>query len=135
MKVAIVGSRDYPRWSSVYVYVYVMGLPEDAIVVSGGAVGVDTLAAKLARARGLTVVEYLPDYDRHGRAAPLYRNTTIAESCDRLTAYWTQRSTGTVDALKKALERGKPVEVFDVWGRRVDPAAAIAWREQRRRRA
>lgn len=38
-------------------------LPEGIIVVSGGAHGVDTTAAQAARARGLTVLEYLPELE------------------------------------------------------------------------
>ena len=52
-KVAIVGSRDFP--DMVAVTDYVNELPQDTRVISGGARGVDTVAEKAARDRGMWV--------------------------------------------------------------------------------
>ena len=57
-------------------------------VVSGGAVGVDAQAAAWARARGIPVIEYLPDYKSHGRHAPHVRNRQIVDACDALVTIW-----------------------------------------------
>ncbi len=42
----------------------------------GGARGVDTSAREYAHAHGLSCVEFLPDYAKYGRSAPLRRNLT-----------------------------------------------------------
>ncbi len=54
MRVAIVGSRECQDRHSVEAYV--ARLPAGAIVISGGARGVDTWAADAAHARGLATV-------------------------------------------------------------------------------
>lgn len=85
----------------------------DAILVSGGALGVDTVAAAAGRVAGLTVVEHLPDYARYGRyLAPLERNSRIVNDCDRLVAFWDGESKGTLDSIEKAKARGLLVHVF-----------------------
>ena len=55
-------------------------LPEGTTeIVSGGARGVDTSAKEYALAHGLKLTEFLPEYDKYGRGAPLKRNITIIE--------------------------------------------------------
>lgn len=74
MKVAVIGSRgltvsDLGRY-----------LPENTTeIVSGGAKGVDTSAREYALAHGIKQTEFLPEYTRFGRSAPLKRNITIIE--------------------------------------------------------
>ena len=65
MKVAIIGSRQL---TNIQIEKY---FPDDTDeIVSGGAKGVDSAAAKYARKNGLTLVEIFPQYERYGRAAP-----------------------------------------------------------------
>jgi hypothetical protein len=92
---------------------YVRALPADAVVISGGAIGVDTWAANAARARGLVVVEIPPDYQTHGpKRAPLVRNVEIAKRCERMAAFSDGNSTGTGHALGCAARLDKPTETF-----------------------
>lgn len=107
MKIAIVGSREYPNLEEVRKYIRT--LPRDTIIVSGGAKGVDRTAAEEARKRGLGVVEYLADWDTFGKSAGLIRNQTIVDSCDELVAFWDGKSRGTVDSIRKAQNQKKPV--------------------------
>lgn len=94
---------------------YVAALPDDAVVVSGGAIGVDLEAAASARARGLEVIEHLPDYKTYtGRLAPLVRNKLIVESCDVLVAFPAPWSTGTWHAVRLATDAEKEVIVYKV---------------------
>lgn len=68
MKIAIVGSRDL---KDVALDQYIS---EDAKeIVSGGAAGVDFCAAQFAKRKGLKLTEFLPQYERYGRAAPIIR--------------------------------------------------------------
>ena len=57
---------------------------EPAAVVSGGAAGVDALAAAWARAHGVPLVELRPDYDAHGAGAPHVRNAEIVQRAGRV---------------------------------------------------
>lgn len=108
-RVAIVGSRAFADRQAVRRYVW--DLPRDTVVISGGAAGVDSVAEKAARDFGLACVVHAPDYDKHGKRAPLVRNKLIAKDCDRMVAFWDGKSTGTAHAINCAKELDKPVEV------------------------
>lgn len=110
MKVAIVGSRDWPdAWA---VIAYVNSLPEDTIVVSGGAKGVDTIAEKAARKRGLAVEIFMPDWATHGKAAGPIRNKQIIDAADRVVAFSFNNSKGTASSIDLAKAANKPLEVY-----------------------
>lgn len=109
--VAIVGSRDLPIECRRLVHDLIASLPADAVVVSGGARGVDSWAAECARERGLRVVVYPADWKTHGERAGFIRNAQIVEDCTELVAFWNGVSRGTMDSVRKARARGIPVRV------------------------
>ena len=57
-RIAIVGARDASPETLAQVRELVESLPDGTIVVSGGAAGVDSEAAKHARNRGLVTLEF-----------------------------------------------------------------------------
>ena len=57
-------------------------------IVSGGAVGVDFCAAEYAKKKGLRLTEFLPQYGRYGRAAPIVRNKKIVDYADKIIVFW-----------------------------------------------
>ena len=88
-------------------------LPEGTTeIVSGGARGVDTSAKEYALAHGLKLTEFLPEYNKFGRGAPLKRNITIIEYADLVLAFWDGKSHGTKFVIDNCKERGVPVKVF-----------------------
>lgn len=94
---------------------HVNSLPKGSTVVSGGAVGVDSVAVAAAEARGLEYKEHLPDYKSHGsKMAPLVRNILIVDDSDELTAFPAPWSTGTWHAVSVAREKEKEVCVKKV---------------------
>lgn len=106
MKIAIVGSRN----------VLVNNL-EDYItdkdeIVSGGAVGVDSCAAEYAKKNGLTLTEFLPEYERYGRAAPIVRNKRIVDYADKVIVFWNGSSKGALSVIKYAEKIGKDCKVI-----------------------
>lgn len=107
MRVAVVGSRGI-RYANLDEYLP-DGIDE---IVSGGAVGIDTLAKDYARRHGLRLTEFLPDYGRYGRGAPLVRNEQIVDYADCVYAFWDGRSTGTRHVVRYARMKGKPCHVF-----------------------
>lgn len=123
---AIIGGRkpkapaseqDLAHYERVLQHVrdYVNALPDDAVVVSGGASGVDSTAAAVARARGLEVIEHLPNYKMYsGKMAPLVRNQLIVDDCDVLVAFPMPWSTGTWHAVRLATDAGKEVDVRQI---------------------
>jgi hypothetical protein len=110
MRVAIVGSRDYPDLDQVVQFV--RGLPSDTVVVSGGARGVDRTAEQTARACGLRTLIFPADWTRHGKRAGFLRNDQILAAAEEVVAFWDGRSPGTADTIRKARRAGKRVKVF-----------------------
>ncbi len=110
MKIAVIGSRDFKRLDIVREYV--LGLPADTVIISGGAMGVDRTAVQTAKSRGLRFIEHLPDYERYGRhIAPKIRNFDIANECDKLVCFWDGLSTDSTHCLAAATWLGKEIEM------------------------
>lgn len=107
MKVAVIGSRgltvsDFGRY-----------LPENTTeIVSGGAKGVDTSAKEYAKSNGIKLTEFLPEYTRFGRSAPLKRNITIIEYADIVLAFWDGKSRGTKFVIDNCRKLGVEVRVY-----------------------
>ncbi len=107
MKVAVIGSRgltvsDFGRY-----------LPENTTeIVSGGAKGVDTSAKEYAKSNGIKLTEFLPEYTRFGRSAPLKRNITIIEYSDIVLAFWDGKSRGTKFVIDNCRKLGVEVRVY-----------------------
>ena len=107
MKVAVIGSRNLTV-SNLEKYLPA-GVTE---IVSGGARGVDTSAREYARAHGLPCTEFLPEYGKYGRAAPLKRNLQIIEYADHVLAFWDGESRGTAYVIRKCREMNVPCKVY-----------------------
>ena len=119
-RVAIVGSRTYPRLGNVRSYV--SSLAGDTTVISGGARGVDQAAEEEAKRLGLKLEVYPADWTI-GRGAGYARNQTIALACDRMVAFWDGMSRGTEHVVGCAFKLKKPVIVFGPEGGVVDGPA------------
>ena len=95
MKLAIIGSRNI---TNIDIEKY---LPEGVTeIVSGGAKGVDTLAKEYANKHNIKYTEFIPNYSRYKKAAPLKRNEKIAEYADCCLAFWNGKSNGTEYTIK-----------------------------------
>lgn len=106
MKVAIIGSRSL-KIDNLSEY-----LPENTTeIISGGARGVDTSAREYAQHHGLKLTEYLPEYRKYGKSAPLKRNITIIENADLVLAFWDGTSRGTKFVIDNCKKRDIPVVV------------------------
>jgi hypothetical protein len=73
---------------------------EQIIIVSGGANGADSLAKKYAKEHKIKIIEFLPNWDKHGKAAGFIRNKDIIEKSDILVAFWDGKSAGTLSSIK-----------------------------------
>lgn len=111
MKLAILGSRTITdvRLDEILPAEWLESVTE---VVSGGAKGVDTCAREWAEKRALMLREFLPDYARYRRGAPLKRNREIVEYCDCAALIWDGHSKGTQSAIELCKSLGKPYRVF-----------------------
>lgn len=94
MKVAIIGSRNLTV-DNLQKY-----LPDDTTeIVSGGA-------------NGIKLTEFLPEYNKYGRGAPLKRNLQIIQYSDLVIAFWDGKSRGTEYVIKNCKTENKPVTVY-----------------------
>ena len=74
MKVAVIGSRsfnDYERLKDTLSKIDV------SLLVSGGANGADKLGEQYANENNIPTKIFLPDWEKHGKAAGFLRNTDI----------------------------------------------------------
>lgn len=107
MKIAIVGSRS--------VTVNNLGdyLPENTTeIVSGGAIGVDRSARNYAKTHNIKLKEFLPEYERYGRSAPLKRNLQIIDYADEVIAFWDGMSHGTRFVIENCKRKNVPIKVY-----------------------
>ncbi|MBR2175687.1 MAG: hypothetical protein IJ861_01920 [Clostridia bacterium] len=107
MKVAVIGSRSL-KIQNIGSY-----LPDETTeIVSGGAKGIDTCAGDYARQNCLKLTEFLPEYQKYGRAAPLRRNEQIVQYADIVIAFWDGCSKGTRFVIDYCKKNGKKVTVI-----------------------
>jgi hypothetical protein len=128
MRVCVFGSREGVAPGPVAAFV--LGLPDDALVVTGGARGVDTWAALVADEvcrcpspscrhvggdpafRNLQTRIFPADWRRHGRGAGPIRNAQMVRFADQGQGFrCAGRSPGTDDCAAQFRRAGKPVRV------------------------
>ena len=109
MKIAVIGSRKL-KVEDLGQY-----LPDGATeIVSGGAAGIDTCAREYAVANGIKITEFLPDYARYGRGAPIRRNLQIIDHADMVLEFWDGSSRGTKHVIDICRKKNKNLKIFIV---------------------
>ena len=107
MRIAVIGSRTL-HLENLSDY-----LPEGTTeIVSGGAKGVDADAKQYALKNAIALTEFLPDYRRYGRGAPLKRNLQIIEYADMVLAIWDGKSRGTKFVIDQCQKKKIPVQII-----------------------
>lgn len=109
MKLAIIGSRSI---SDIDMKQYIKTKP--TCIISGGAKGIDTIAAKYAIDNGIQLHEIRPNYAQYGRGATFIRNRQIVDSCDVLLAFWDGKSKGTQYTINYARKNNKTINVITI---------------------
>ncbi len=112
-KLAIVGSRRFHDYDLMK-KILDPYLKQIKHIISGGAMGADTLAQRYAKDNGLAIKIYYPDWEKHGKAAGVIRNTCIVAECDGMLAFAYPDSKGTRDSVKKAIRKRVDVVVIEL---------------------
>jgi len=96
MVLGIVGSRDFSNYSLLKQFVdkFRTNFDVDSIV-SGGAIGADSLGAKYANENDLTLIVHPAEWDKYGKSAGYKRNRLIVNDSDTVIAFWDGESHGT----------------------------------------
>lgn len=104
MKIAIIGSRNLTV-NNLEKY-----LPQGVTeIVSGGAKGIDSCARNYAQENNIKLTEFLPQYEKYGKGAPLRRNLQIINYSDEVLAFWDGKSRGTKYVIDQCRKNNKKV--------------------------
>ena len=85
MKVAVIGSRTFNDYEEVKRSLSAINI---TLLVSGGAKGADTLGEQYAKENNIPTKIFLPDWNKHGKAAGFIRNTDIINEAELVVAFW-----------------------------------------------
>ena len=113
-RLAIVGSRGFRNLELVRRFV--RSLKPTTVVVSGGAVGVDSEAESAARQCGLKTEVFPAHWSKYGKSAGPIRNRQIVHAVEGLVAFWDSKSRGTAHVIQLARRKGIWLRVFDEAG-------------------
>lgn len=109
MYLAIIGSRSIKE---IDFDAYIKQKPE--CVITGGAIGVDTLAEEWARRNNIRTIIIKPNYEKYKKYAPLKRNHEIVNECDEIIAFWDGRSKGTYYTMQLAQKEEKKLTIVNI---------------------
>lgn len=80
-------------------------------IISGGAMGADTLAEKYAKEKGYPLTVIKADWNTHAKAAGAIRNAELVKLANAAIYFWDGTSRGTLDCMKKAKAKDIPMKV------------------------
>lgn len=86
-------------------------------IVSGGAVGTDTLAARFAKDNNIELLELKPNWRPNGaynRNAGLERNEEIIKAADIVIAFDSIEARGTKNSIKHAKKMNKKLYIISI---------------------
>ena len=118
MKLLIAGSRSLKNIEidfmveSINEYLSDIGMLDVKEIVSGGAIGIDTLGETIAKDFGLKVKQFLPDWKTLGKKAGAVRNKEMVDYCDAAIIFYDGQSKGTqitIDLLKRSKKSYKVI--------------------------
>ena len=109
MKLLIAGSRSIKEFDlSPYI-------SEDVrTIISGGAIGIDSLAEDFADKHNLSKIIIKPNYETYGKAAPIKRNEEMVKIADKVLVIWDGKSKGTKHTIDFAKKHSKEIEVITI---------------------
>lgn len=113
LKVGIIGSRTFRNYDLLKTTILENNILESIThIVSGGAVGADSLAEDFADEFSKIKLIFKPDWNKLGLCAGFVRNTEIVENSDMFFIFWDGKSKGTKDSINKIKMSGKPYKII-----------------------
>lgn len=112
VNIAIVGSRNFYDYDILVEFIKEnIDINIIKLVISGGAVGADSLAERFAYNFNIEKKIFKPDWQKYGKRAGFLRNKTIIENADIVFAFWDGESRGTLSSINLAKEQDKKLYV------------------------
>jgi len=112
MKIAVVGSRTFTNYELVKNVLD--NCNSICMIVSGGAIGADSMGEQYAIENGIDKLIIKPQWDKYGKRAGFIRNIDIIEASDEVYAFWDYKSIGTKHSIRLAQMRNKPCHIIDI---------------------
>jgi len=112
MKLAVVGSKSFKDYEKLK---EVLDEYEDVEeIVSGGAVGADSLAEQYAIEHHIPIKIFYPNWSKYGKAAGPIRNKLIIQRADKVVAFWKtgQENRGTASSMRYANSMNKDLKII-----------------------
>lgn len=113
--IGVVGSRDFKNYAQMCREIDKV-IKEDDEIISGGAVGADSMAQRYAKEFGYDMQIKYPKYARYGKGATFIRNKVIVENSDIVLAFYVQgrfQQGGTANSAKWARDLGIELIEFE----------------------
>lgn len=114
MKVIIAGCRDRTIEQEHLDRILANLISKCTEIVSGGAFGIDHCGEEWATRHNIPIKQFLPDWDKHGRAGGPIRNEQMAQYADMLVAVWDRKSRGTKNMISQMEKLNKPIVVINI---------------------
>ena len=112
MKIAIVGSRGFKDYNLLEEFVLgKVNLTDIEEIISGGAIGADTLAQEFAQKHNLKLNVFLPNWTKYGKSAGVVRNKDIIQNSDTVFAFWDEKSKGTHNIISLSKKLNKTLHI------------------------
>lgn len=106
MKVIIAGSRSIKDYDVVKYAIHNCPFVEQMTeIISGGAIGVDSLGEEFARECNIPLTIVRANWEEDGKSAGFIRNRKMVSMADGLIALWDGKSKGTEHTIKLAQAR------------------------------
>jgi len=115
-RLGVVGSREFKNYSQLDLRVRELLETDDDEIISGGAVGADSMAQRFCKENGYDISIKYPKYKKYGKPATFIRNKLIAENSDLVVAFYQKgrfQQGGTSNTIKWARELEIPYLEFE----------------------
>jgi hypothetical protein len=115
MKLAVVGSRNITNEELIFdsINSIANGRLDTLTIISGGARGVDSIAAIWSKQNNVPLIVFTADWKKFGRKAGIVRNNDIIKECDTVLAIWDGKSKGTYHSIKLGYSLNKNVVIVN----------------------
>ena len=112
MKMLVCGGREFSNYTELQrILDGLHSLEPVDMLIHGGALGADRLAARWAFSRKVVAVAFPADWEKHGKAAgPMRNQRMLEEKPDMVVAFPGGR--GTADMVRRAKKAGVPINDY-----------------------